>query len=120
MEDEAGDSGLYAGVRRTLVGGMAISFGLLGLGLGGLLLDPAAAARAARVVPLDRLIAALLARDPAAALDLGVLVLLLIPVVHLTVALVSFVRDRDARYALAAALVLALLAGSAVLAVVRP
>jgi uncharacterized membrane protein len=106
-------------VRRTLAGGLILSFTLMGLGLLGLLLDPAAATRADQVVPLDRLPAALLRFDPAAWLDLGVLALLFIPVVHLAVSGVIFLRAGERRYAAAAGLVLALLAMSAALALVR-
>ncbi|HET7079886.1 MAG TPA: DUF1634 domain-containing protein [Chloroflexia bacterium] len=116
---ETVDKTLYQGVQRTLVGGMILSFGLMALGLLGLVLDPAAGARASEVVPLDRLPAALLALDPAALLDLGVLALMFIPVVHLAVALLTFVRRREPRYAVAALVVLALLAGSAILAFMR-
>jgi uncharacterized membrane protein len=116
---EAEDRELYIGVQRTLVVGMAISFGLMGLGLGGLVLDPTAAARAGQVLPLDRILAALGAGDPVALLDLGVLALMFIPVVHLTVALVNFARRREARYVAAAAVVLGLLALSAALALLR-
>jgi uncharacterized membrane protein len=63
--------------------------------------------------------AALLAFDPAALLDVGVLALMFIPVVHLGVALLSFIRRREPRYAVAALVVLALLAGSAILAFTR-
>lgn len=117
--DDTGDALLYSGVRQTLVGGMILSFGLLGLGLLGLLLNPAAAARAEHVVPLDRLPPALLALDPVAALDLGVLVLMFIPVVHLAVALGLFLRRGETRYAVAAGVVLLLLAGSAALVLLR-
>jgi uncharacterized membrane protein len=117
--NEAADKALYQGVQRTLVGGMILSFGLMGLGLLGLILNPAAGARATQLVPLDRLPGALLALDPAALLDLGVLALMFIPVVHLAVALLSFVRRRELRYAVAALVVLALLAGSAILAFTR-
>src|SRR5690349_18139541 len=103
------EGALYTGVRRTLVVGMAVSFGLMGLGLVGLVLDPTAAARAGQTVPIDHLIAALLAADPVALLDLGVLALMFIPVVHLTVALVNFAVQREGRYVVAAAVVLALL-----------
>jgi uncharacterized membrane protein len=118
MEDE--DQGLYTGVRWTLIAGMIVSFGLMGVGLLGLIGDPQAATRAAQVIPLDHLIPALLAADPGAALDLGVLALMAIPVVHLTVALGVFLRGRETRYAAAAGLVLLLLLGSALLALHAP
>ncbi len=113
------DPGLYRGVQYTLAGGLALSFGLMGLGLLGLVLNPAAAAHADQLVPLDQLPAALLRLDPAALLDAGVLAMLFIPAVHLTVALLLFVRQREARYAGAAGIVLALLALSAVLVALR-
>ncbi|HMA36667.1 MAG TPA: DUF1634 domain-containing protein [Chloroflexia bacterium] len=114
--DDRDEHLLYEGVRRTLVGGLVLSFGLMGLGLGGLLLQPGAVADAARVVPLARLPGALLGLRPAALLDLGVLVLMGIPVVHLGVALRGFARRGEVRYAGAALLVLGLLAASAGLA----
>jgi uncharacterized membrane protein len=113
------DAALYRGVSRTLTGGLIASFALMGLGLLGLLLDPAAGTGADQVVPLDRLPAALLRLDPAALLDLGVLTLLFIPVVHLAVSGVVFLRAGERRYALAAGLVLLLLALSAALALGR-
>ena len=72
------------------------------------------------MVPLDRLPAALLALDPAALLDLGVLALSVHPGwSHLAVALLNFVRRVEPRYAVAALVVLVLLAGSAILAFTR-
>lgn len=113
------DAALARGVHRTLTGGLIVSFALMGLGLLGLLINPAAAAQAATVVPLDRLPAALLRLDPAALLDLGVLALLFIPVVHLAVSGVVLLRAGEYRYAVAAGLVLVLLALSAALALGR-
>ena len=110
---------LYAAVQRTLVGGMVLSFGLMAVGLVGLVLNPAAAARAGRVVALDHLIAAVFALDPVALLDLGVLVLMFIPAVHLAVAGSYFLRRGESRYAAATGIVLGLLLLGALLALVR-
>jgi len=119
MTEQPADLGLYRGVQYTLAGGLALSFGLMGAGLLGLVLDPAAAIQADQLVPLGQLPAALGRLDPAALLDAGVLALLFIPAVHLTVALLLFMRQREARYAGAAGLVLALLALSALLVALR-
>jgi uncharacterized membrane protein len=114
--EEPAEAKLYQQVRWTLLGGMALSFALMGLGLLGLLWDPAAAARAATVAPLATLPAALGAGDPAAFLDAGVLTLLLIPLAHLTVAVAHFARARQWRDVAAGAIVLALLGLGAALA----
>ena len=114
--DESAEAGLYQRVRWTLLGGMALSFALMGLGLVGLLWDPAAAARAATVEPLASLPGALARGDPAAFLDAGVLALLLLPVAHLGVAIAHFARARQWRDVAAGAVVLALLGFGAALA----
>jgi uncharacterized membrane protein len=110
--------GLYRGVQRTLVGGMVLSFGLMGLGLLWQLLSPHP--HPEQVVPLDRLPAELLAGNPLALLDSGLLVLLVIPAVHLSVAAVQFARHREPRYLALTLLVLGLLALGAVLAFLVP
>jgi hypothetical protein len=111
-------AGLYRGVQRTLAGGMILSFSLMGLGLIGQLLNPQP--HPDLVVPLDRLPAALLAGNPLAVLDSGLLVLLLIPAVHLSVAAVQFARHRESRYLALTLVVLGLLALGAVLAFLVP
>jgi uncharacterized membrane protein len=111
------DGGLYRGVQRTLAGGMILSFGLMGAGLLWQLADPHP--NPEQVVPLDRLGGELLAGNPLALLDLGILVLLGIPAVHLTVAAISFGRQGDRRYLMLALLVLVLLGVGAALAFVR-
>jgi uncharacterized membrane protein len=108
MEEEA-EARLYRQVRWTLLGGMALSFALMGGGLLGLLWDPAAAARAAMVAPLAALPAGLAHGDPAAFLDAGVLALLLLPVAHLSVAIAQFLRARLWGDVAATVIVLALL-----------
>src|SRR6476646_9086800 len=114
--DEAAEARLYRQVRWTLLGGMALSFALMGVGLLGLLWDPAAAARAATVAPLAALPAGLAHGDPASYLDAGVLTLLLLPVAHLSVAIAQFARTRQWRDVVAGAVVLALLGFGAALA----
>jgi uncharacterized membrane protein len=109
---------LYRGVQRTLAGGMVLSFGLMGLGLLWQLADPQP--HPDQVIPLDRLPAALLAGNPLALLDLGLVVLLLIPAVHLSVAAVQFARGGESRYLALTLLVLALLGLGAVLAFLVP
>src|SRR4051812_4126164 len=111
------DGGLYQGVQRTLVGGMILSFTLMALGLVAQILNPQP--HPEQVVPLDRLPAALLAGNPLALLDLGVLALMAIPAVHLTVAAISFGRRGDRRYLWLTLLVLGLLAAGAALAFLR-
>ena len=113
----AGES-LYRGVQRTLAGGMVLSFGLMGLGLLWQLVNPHP--HPDQVVPLDRLPAELLVGNPLALLDLGLLVLLLIPAVHLSVAAVQFSRQGDRRYLALTLLVLGLLVLGSVLAFVIP
>jgi uncharacterized membrane protein len=108
------DGGLYRGVQRTLVGGIVVSFGLMGLGLIWQIVSPRP--HPEQVVPLDRLPAELLAGNPLALLDLGVLALMAIPAVHLTVAAISFGRIGDRRYLWLTLLVLSLLAVGAGLA----
>jgi uncharacterized membrane protein len=110
--------GLYRGVQRTLIGGMALSFSLMGVGLAWQLANPQP--HPEQVVPLDRLPAELLAGNPLALLDSGLLVLLLIPAVHLSVAAVQFGRQREPRYLALTLLVLGLLALGAVLAFLIP
>ena len=113
---DPGDGGLYHGVQRTLVAGMVLSFTLMGLGLLGQILAPRTTSR---VVPLDRLLPEILAGNPLALLDLGVLVLLAIPAVHLTAAAIAFGRMGDRRYLWISLAVLGLLVMGAALAFVR-
>ena len=63
------DGGLYQGVQRTLVGGMVLSFTLMGLGLLWQIANPHP--HPETVVPLDRLPAELLAGNPLALLAVG-------------------------------------------------
>ena len=114
----AASDGLYRGVQRTLAGGMALSFGLMGLGLLWQFVNPRP--HPEQVIPLDRLPAELLAGNPLALLDLGLLVLLMIPAVHLSVAAVQFGRRQDWRYLGLTLLVLGLLLLGAVLAFLVP
>ncbi len=117
--DPSGSDSLYSVVRWTLVVGIALSLTLMALGLLGALLDPAVAARAGQVLPVDQLPAALLAADPIAALDLGLLTILFMPLVHLTASAIVFLRRHDARYAAATIVVLGMLILGAVLAGLR-
>ena len=111
------DGGLYQGVQRTLAGGMALSFALMGAGLLWQIASPHP--HPEQVIALDRLLPELLAGNPLALLDLGLLTLLAIPAVHLSVAAVSFGRSGDRRYLLLTLLVLAILAVGAGLAFLR-
>ena len=111
------DDALYRGVQRTLLGGMVVSFTLMGAGLLWQLVSPHP--HPELVVPLDQLFAALLAGNPLALIDLGLLVLLVIPALHLLVAASSFARAGDRRYLGLSLLVLVLLAGGALLTFVR-
>ena len=105
---------LYGAVQRTLVVGMALSFGLMGLGLLALLVARPDSADA--VIALPNLPAALGRLEPAALLASGVLVLMFIPAVHLSVALVSFWRTSDKRYVALAGYILLLLLSTIALA----
>lgn len=111
-------TGLYRGVQRTLAGGMILSFGLMGLGLLWQILNPYP--HPEQVIPLNRLPAELLGGNPLALLDSGLLVLLLIPAVHLSVAAVQFGRHGERRYLGLTLVVLGLLALGAVLAFLVP
>lgn len=114
----AARDGLYHGVQRTLAGGMALSFALMGLGLLWQLLNPQP--HPDQVIPLDRLPAELLAGNPLALINLGIVVLLMIPAVHLSVAAVQFGRRHEPRYLALTLLVLGLLLLGAVLAFFVP
>jgi uncharacterized membrane protein len=96
---------------------MILSFALMGLGLVAQILNPQP--HPEQVIPLDQLPTALLAGNPLAVLDLGVLALMAIPAVHLIVAAVSFGRRGDRRYFRLTLLVLGLLAAGAALAFLR-
>jgi uncharacterized membrane protein len=118
MADRApADGGLYTGVQRTLLAGMGLSFTLMGAGLLWQFVSPHP--HPEQVVPLDQLAAQLLAGNPLALIDLGLLVLLSIPAAHLTVAAVAFARQGDRRYLGLTLLVLALLIAGALLAFLR-
>ncbi len=109
---------LYRRVQRTLAGGMALSFSLMGLGLLWQVISPHP--HPEQVVPLDRLPTELLAGNPLALLDLGLLVLLMIPAAHLSIAAAHFGRNREPRYLALTLVVLGLLALGAVLAFLIP
>jgi uncharacterized membrane protein len=111
-------AGLYRGVQRTLTGGLILSFGLMGLGLLWQLVSPHP--HPEQMVPLARLPAELGAGNPLALLDSGLLVLLLIPAGHLSVAAVQFGRHREPRYLALTLVVLGLLALGAALAFLVP
>jgi uncharacterized membrane protein len=113
----ADEGGLYRGVQRTLAGGMILSFALMGAGLLWQIANPYP--HPEQVLPLDRLVPELLAGNPLALLDLGLLTLLAVPAVHLSVAAAGFARGGDRRYFLLTLLVLALLAAGAALAFLR-
>jgi uncharacterized membrane protein len=66
-------------------------------------------------VPVVDLQARLMALDPAAYLSLGLIVLIATPFVRVAGSLVAFARERDRRYVLITAVVLAVMCASVLL-----
>jgi len=90
---------------------MLVSFAVMLLGLGWWLEAgmPSAAGSLVASIPVAQILDELLAGNPLAMLDLGVLVLIATPVITIVAILASYVLDRNARFAAVAALVLAIL-----------
>ncbi|MFL5734161.1 MAG: DUF1634 domain-containing protein [Chloroflexia bacterium] len=121
MVDLSGPTDLltYRWVARTLRVGMYVSFGAMGLGLVWWLLAgaPGGAGSAEKVLPFDRLLPDLVAGNPLALLNLGVVLLLVVPGVSLLAAIITFAAARNRRFAGIAGLVGAILLLSLVLSV---
>jgi len=96
---------------------MYASFAGMGLGLVWWLFagSPGGVGSASTVLPFDRLLPELLAGNPLALVNLGVLLLLAAPGVSLLVAIATFAASRNWRYAGIATLVAAILLLSLVL-----
>jgi uncharacterized membrane protein len=108
---QSGDARTYrwAGIMLRL--GMYTSLAVMGIGLVWWLLvgAPGGQASASRAMPPDRIPTELVMLNPAAMLNLGVLLLLVTPGVALLVEMVTFAMDGNWRYAGIAALVAAIL-----------
>lgn len=100
-------------VRRILLTGIVLAVALMAAGLVLSVVD--AEGLPAYVVPLADLPAQLAALDPAAYLSLGVIVLIGTPFVRVAGSIVVFVRQRDRRYVLITAVVLAVMCLSVLL-----
>lgn len=101
------DKQTYRWAGLTLTTGMYISFAAMGLGLAWWLLKgaPGGSASAAKTVPLDRIFPELLAGNPLALLNLGLVILLATPGVTLFTEIATFIIERNWRYAGIAGLV---------------
>lgn len=109
MDPDAGtDVSASLAISRTLFGGLIISIAIMVLGLG--LVAGEGKNAATHVVPLDRVIPDLLHGSRPAVLDSGILVLFATPLIGVVVALVQFVRRREAEFSLITALLLVVLA----------
>jgi uncharacterized membrane protein len=95
----------------TLTAGMYASFGAMVGGLVWWLLAgaPGGTASASTMIPLDRVVSELLALNPLALLNLGVLLLLATPGITLLAEIATYAAARNWRYAGIAALVGAIL-----------
>ena len=100
-------------VSRVLVVGIAIAVVLMAVGLALGIAD--AEGLPSHVVPLADLPEALGSLDPAAYLSLGIIALIATPFVRVAGSIVAFARERDRRYVLVTALVLAVMCVSVVL-----
>jgi uncharacterized membrane protein len=94
-------------VHRVLRLGVLVSFALLAAGL--LLAGARGQRLSVRVVPLGELPAALVQLESAAYISLGLIVLIATPFVRVAGSLVVFLYERDRRYALVTATVLAVM-----------
>jgi len=94
-------------VRGVLLAGIAVSVALMASGLVLGFLDEEG--MPSGVVPLADLPSGLAALDPAAYLSLGLIVLIATPFVRVAGSIVVFVRQRDRRYVLITAVVLAVM-----------
>ncbi len=95
----------------TLTAGMYASFGAMVGGLVWWLLAgaPGGTASASATIPLDKIVSELLALNPLALLNLGVLLLLATPGITLLAEIVTYAAARNWRYAGVAVLVGAIL-----------
>jgi uncharacterized membrane protein len=115
LEDEKSiatkDSRTYDWSSWTLRLGMYTSFGAMVLGLVWWLATSAGGANStpAGVIPLDRILPELLAGNPLALLNLGVVLLLITPAITLLVQIASFVAARNRRFVAIAATVAGIL-----------
>jgi uncharacterized membrane protein len=100
-------------VRRVLLTGIALAVALLAAGVVLSVVD--AQGLPSGVVPVVDLPAQLAALDPAAYLSLGLIVLIATPFVRVAGSLVAFARERDRRYVLVTAVVLAVMCVSVLL-----
>jgi uncharacterized membrane protein len=100
-------------VSRILATGIAVSVALMAVGLVLALIDKEG--MPSQVVPLADLPALLGHLDPAAYLSLGIIVLIATPFVRVAGSIVAFARERDFRYVLITAVVLAVMCFSVVL-----
>jgi uncharacterized membrane protein len=94
-------------VSRVLATGIAVSVALMVAGLVLALIDKEGTP--SHVVPLADLPALLGDLDPAAYLSLGLIVLIATPFVRVAGSIVAFARERDLRYVLITAVVLAVM-----------
>lgn len=95
----------------SLTAGMYASFAAMGVGLVWWLVTgaPGGAASASKVIPLDALVSELLALNPLALLNLGVLLLLATPGITLLTQIITFAIDGNWRYVAITSLVGAIL-----------
>ena len=100
-------------VNRVLTAGIVLTVVLLAAGL--VLSIAEGQGLPSHVVPLADLASLLPALDPAAYLSLGLIVLIATPFVRVAGSIVAFARQRDRRYVLITAVVLAVMCLSVVL-----
>ena len=114
------DTRTYKWAAATLRAGMYFSFAAMGAGLAWWLLAgaPGGTASASRALPIERVVPEMLAGNPLALVNLGVLLLLATPGVTLLTEIYTYAADRNWRYTAIAALVGALLVLSLVLSLV--
>lgn len=111
IKTEGKDEQTYRWAGLTLKWGMYTSFGSMVVGLVWWLAAgaPGGQTSAAKVIPLDRVLPELLALNPLALLNLGVILLLATPGVTLLAEIITFAAARNWRYAGIAALIGAIL-----------
>ncbi|HZU11680.1 MAG TPA: DUF1634 domain-containing protein [Chloroflexota bacterium] len=99
-------------IGQTLRGGLYLSIAVMLIGALG---AAASSHQGSSVVPLARIFRSLFGGNPAALLDLGILLLFATPLAGVVVALVRFLREKDRPFVLlTAALLVILAAGFAV------
>jgi uncharacterized membrane protein len=94
------DAQTYKWAGWSLTAGMYASFAAMGVGLAWWLVTgaPGGGASASKVIPLDALVSELLALNPLALLNMGVLLLLATPGITLLTQIVTFGVDGNWRY----------------------